>query len=43
MLRGDGVEASTHAETPNRGKIRAKWAEGSHASIPPDVRWGDVK
>ena len=20
-----------------------KWAEGSHAAIPPGVRWGDVK
>ena len=42
-LRGDRVEASTHVETSTRGKIQAKWAEGSHASIPPSVRWGDVK
>ena len=41
--RGDRVEASTHAETSSRGKFRAKWVEGSHAAIPPGVRWGDVK
>ena len=41
--RGDRVEASTHVETSSRGKFRAKWAEGSHAAIPPGVRWGDVK
>ena len=41
--RGDRVEASTHAETSSKEKFRAKWAEGSHAAIPPGVRWGDVK
>jgi len=43
MLRGDEVEASTHAETSSRGEFRAKWVEGSHAAIPPGVRWGNVK
>ena len=43
MLRGYRVEASTHAETSSKWKFRAKWAEGSHAAIPPGVRWGDVK
>jgi len=43
MLRGDRVEASTHAETSSRGECLAKWAEGSHEAIPPGVRWGDVK
>ena len=43
MLREDQVEASTHAETSSRGEFQAKWAEGSHASIPLGVRWGDVK
>ena len=42
-LRGDLVEASTHVETSIRGKFRAKWAEGSHESIPPSVRWDNVK
>ena len=41
-LRGDRVETSTHPETSSRGKLRAKWAEGSHAAIPPGRRWGDV-
>jgi len=41
--RGDRVETSTHAETSSRGKFRAKWAEGSHASIPPGQRWGNVE
>jgi len=41
--RGDQVEASTQAETSNRVKFRAKSAEGSHATIPPGVRWVDVK
>ena len=42
-LRGDRVETSTHAETSSRGKLRARWAEGSHAAIPPGRRWGDVE
>ena len=42
-LRGDRVETSTHAETSNREKLRARWAEGSHAAIPPGRRWGDVE
>ena len=42
-LRGDRVETSTHPKTSSRGKFQAKWAKGSHAAIPPDVRWGDVK
>jgi len=41
-LRGDRVETSTHPETSSRGKLRAKWVEGSHAAIPPGRRWGDV-
>ena len=41
--RGDQVEASTQAETSNRGKFRAKWVEGAHEAIPPSVRWGDTK
>ena len=41
--RGDRVEASTHAETSSRRKFRAKWAEASHASIPPGGRWGHVE
>ena len=41
-LSGDRVETSTHAETSNRGKLRAMWAEGSHAAIPPGRRWGDI-
>ena len=41
-LRGDRVETSTHAETSSRGKLRARWAEGPHAAIPPGRRWGDV-
>lgn len=41
-LRGDRVETSTHLETSSRGKLQARWAEGSHASIPPGRRWGDV-
>ena len=36
--REDRVEASIHAERSNRGEFRAKWAKGSHASIPPVVR-----
>ena len=40
---GDRVEASTHAENSNRGKFRGKWTKGSHAAIPPGVRWGNVK
>jgi len=43
MLRGDRVEASTHAKTSSRGKFQAKSVEGSHAAIPPGVRWGNVK
>ena len=42
-LRGDQVETSTHAETSNRGEFRARWAEGSHASVPPGRRWVDVE
>ena len=38
-LRGDIVEASTHAETSNRGQFLARWAEGSHASISLGRRW----
>ena len=41
--RGDRVEESTQEETSRRGKIRAKRAEGVHASIPPSERWGDVQ
>ena len=41
-LRGDRVETSTHPETSSREKLRARWAEGSHAAIPPGRRWGDV-
>jgi hypothetical protein len=41
-LRGDRVETSTHPETSSRGKLQARWVEGSHASIPPGRRWGDV-
>ena len=42
-LRGDRVEASTHAKTSSRGKFRPKWVKGSHASIPLGQRWGDVE
>jgi len=42
-LRGDRVETSTHAETSSRGKLRARWAEGSHAAIPLGRRWGDIE
>ena len=41
-LREDRVETSTHAETSSRGKLRARWAEGSHAAIPPGRRWGKI-
>ena len=41
--RGDGVETSTQAETSNRGRVQAKWVEGAHTTIPPGVRWGNVK
>ena len=41
-MSGDLVETSTHAETSSRGKLRARWVEGSHAAIPPGRRWGDV-
>ena len=41
-LSGDRVETSTHAETSSRGKLLSKWAEGSHAAIPPSRRWGDI-
>jgi len=41
-LREDRVETSTHAETSSRGKLRVRWAKGSHAAIPPSRRWGDV-
>ena len=40
--RGDRVEASTQAETSNRGKFQAIWTEGAHATIPLGERWGDV-
>ena len=40
-LRGDRVETFTHPETSSRGKLLARWAEGSHAAIPPGRRWGD--
>ena len=42
-LRADQVETSTHAETSSRGKLRARWAKGSHAAIPPGRRWGNVE
>ena len=42
-LSGDRVETSTHAETYRRGKLRAKWVEGSHAVIPPGRKWGDIE
>jgi len=42
-LRGDRVETSTHAETSSRGKLLARWAEGSHATIPLGRRWGDIE
>jgi len=42
-MSGDQVETSTHAETPSRGKLQARWAEGSHAAIPPGRRWSDIK
>ena len=42
-LRGDRVEISTHAKTSSRGKLRARWTEGSHAAIPPGRRWGDIE
>ena len=32
-----GVGETTHAE-----KLHARWVEGVHAAIPPDVRWGDM-
>ena len=38
-LRGDQVETSTHEETSSRGKLRARWAEGSLAAIPSGMRW----
>ena len=38
----DGVQTSTHPETSSRGKLRARWAEGSHEAIPPGRRWGDI-
>ena len=41
-LSGDQVETFTHPETSSRGKLRARWAEGSHAAIPPGRRWGDI-
>ena len=41
--RGDQVEESTHTETLSMGKFQEKWAKGSHASIPPGRRWGDVE
>ena len=41
--RGDRVEESTRGETSSRVGFQAEWEEGSHASIPPSVRWGDVK
>ena len=37
------LETSTQEETSSRGEFRAKWAEGSHAAIPPGQRWGDMK
>ena len=42
-LSGDRVETFTHTETSSRGKLRTRWAEGSHADIPPGRRWGDVE
>ena len=41
-LRGDRVVTSTHIEASSRGKLQARWAEGSHAAIPPGRRWGDI-
>ena len=38
-----GVAETTHVETYRRGKFRARRAEGVNESIPPGVRWGDVK
>jgi len=38
-----GVGTSTKSKTSSRGRVQAKWEEGAHASIPPGVRWGDVK
>ena len=34
-LREDRVETSTHAETSSRGKLRVRWAKGSHCVQPP--------
>jgi len=42
-LRGDRVQTSTHAETSSRRKFLTMWADESHAAIPPNVRWDDVK
>ena len=42
-LRGDRAKTSTHAETSIKGKHRARWAERSHAAIPPGRRWGDIE
>ena len=42
-LRGDRVEASSHADTSSREEFQAKWVEGSHTTIPPSVKWGDLK
>ena len=42
-LSGDQVQTSTHEEISSRGKLRARWAEGSHVAIPPGRRWGDIE
>lgn len=40
---GDRVETCTEEETSTRGKFRANWEKGAHATIHQGERWGDVK
>lgn len=36
----DRVKKSTQAETSSKGRVRAKWVEEAHATIPPGVWQG---
>jgi len=37
------VQSQKKSQTIVKEPQLEEWAEGSHAPIPPSVRWGDVK
>lgn len=39
----DEDDEEDQSETSNKRRVRVKWEEGEHASIPLGERWGDVE